>query len=142
MNGYEQAQMRIKIAKRGKIMIILGLIIIVTGIILVVSGITSQGLFGLTVAGGFSIVIGFAIAGFGGQFLFASKAGKITQYFAKESSPAMKTTSEAVADGIASGLKKHGMGIGQKEVIKVKCRNCGYLETEDAEFCSKCGKSL
>ena len=29
-----------------------------------------------------------------------------------------------------------------KEVVKVKCRNCGSLESEDAAFCRKCGKSL
>jgi len=26
--------------------------------------------------------------------------------------------------------------------VRIKCRNCGYLETEDAEFCSKCGQRL
>lgn len=30
----------------------------------------------------------------------------------------------------------------EKEVVKVKCRECGFLETEDAEFCSKCGKRM
>ena len=29
-----------------------------------------------------------------------------------------------------------------KEVVKVKCRNCGSLEAEDAMFCRKCGKAL
>ncbi len=29
-----------------------------------------------------------------------------------------------------------------KEVVKVKCRNCGSLESEDAAFCRKCGKPL
>jgi len=29
-----------------------------------------------------------------------------------------------------------------KEVVKVKCRNCGNLEMEDAAFCRKCGKPL
>lgn len=29
-----------------------------------------------------------------------------------------------------------------KEVVKVKCHNCGSLESEDAAFCRKCGKSL
>ena len=30
----------------------------------------------------------------------------------------------------------------KKEVVKVKCRECGHLEEEDAEFCSKCGKRI
>ncbi|NLX70319.1 MAG: zinc ribbon domain-containing protein [Clostridiales bacterium] len=29
-----------------------------------------------------------------------------------------------------------------KEVIKVKCRNCGTLNDEDAKFCKKCGNEL
>ncbi len=29
-----------------------------------------------------------------------------------------------------------------KEVVKVKCRNCGNLEAEDAAFCRKCGEAL
>jgi hypothetical protein len=29
-----------------------------------------------------------------------------------------------------------------KEVVRIKCRNCGNLEAEDAEFCRKCGKPL
>lgn len=29
-----------------------------------------------------------------------------------------------------------------KEVVKVKCRNCGSLEAEDAAFCRKCGQAL
>lgn len=29
-----------------------------------------------------------------------------------------------------------------KEVVRIKCRNCGSLEAEDAAFCRKCGKAL
>jgi len=29
-----------------------------------------------------------------------------------------------------------------KEVVKVKCRNCGNLEAEDATYCRKCGQPL
>ena len=29
-----------------------------------------------------------------------------------------------------------------KDVIRIKCRNCGSLEAEDAAFCRKCGKPL
>ena len=31
---------------------------------------------------------------------------------------------------------------GKKEVIKIKCRNCGSLNDEDAKFCKGCGKGL
>lgn len=29
-----------------------------------------------------------------------------------------------------------------KEVIKIKCRNCGILNDEDAKFCKECGREL
>jgi len=29
-----------------------------------------------------------------------------------------------------------------KEVVKVKCRNCGNLEADDATYCRKCGEPL
>ena len=32
--------------------------------------------------------------------------------------------------------------VAKKEVVKVKCRECGHLDEEDAEFCSKCGKRI
>jgi len=30
----------------------------------------------------------------------------------------------------------------QKEVVRIKCRNCGSLEAEDAMFCRKCGNAI
>lgn len=30
----------------------------------------------------------------------------------------------------------------EKEVIKIKCRECGGLNEEDAKFCKSCGKEL
>lgn len=29
-----------------------------------------------------------------------------------------------------------------KETVKVKCRNCGSLEAEDAAFCHTCGQAI
>ncbi len=29
-----------------------------------------------------------------------------------------------------------------REIVKVKCRNCGNLEAEDATYCRKCGEPL
>ena len=33
-------------------------------------------------------------------------------------------------------------GSAPKEVVKIKCRNCGSLEAEDAAYCRKCGQPL
>jgi uncharacterized OB-fold protein len=30
----------------------------------------------------------------------------------------------------------------EKEVIKIKCRNCGSLNDEDAKYCKSCGKEI
>ncbi|HEY5539568.1 MAG TPA: hypothetical protein VIL58_08555 [Thermoplasmata archaeon] len=30
----------------------------------------------------------------------------------------------------------------EKTVVRVKCRNCGSRESEDAVYCRKCGKPL
>lgn len=31
---------------------------------------------------------------------------------------------------------------GRQDIIKVRCRNCGELDSEDARFCSACGQSM
>ncbi|WP_159814497.1 zinc ribbon domain-containing protein [Actinomyces sp. zg328] len=35
-----------------------------------------------------------------------------------------------------------GRGVGAEPQIRVRCRACGYLETEDATFCSGCGARM
>jgi hypothetical protein len=40
-----------------------------------------------------------------------------------------------VIDKIAGGQKT-------TEIIKVRCRNCGCLNDEDARFCKSCGKEV
>ena len=86
----------------------------------------------------------------GGALIYVTQIRKITKYYATETSPAIKTVGGAIGEGVADGIQRGG-GIritddrrqnGPREVIKVKCRSCGYLETEDAEFCSKCGKKI
>jgi len=94
--------------------------------------------------GGFALVLGFAMFAFGAQLFMTANARAISKYAATEAAPAVSITTEAVASGLSKGLKGSNIGLGSsdREVIRVKCRNCGYLETEDAEFCSKCGKQV
>jgi len=84
-------------------------------------------------AGGFIAMIGFGLVG-------ATLARPVSKYYATEMSPAVQITGESIAEGI----KKSGLATTQqtKEIIKVKCPHCGYLESEDADFCSKCGKKI
>ena len=141
---------------------IIGIILLVAGIGLFLFGITniftvfttptdwanfaqqSSNMMGSFVIGGFSIVIGFALIGFGYQMYFATHIRGLARFAATETAPAAEVMTEAVASGLSRGLTKEGRSpfSSSKEVIKLKCRNCGYLETEDADFCSKCGERM
>jgi hypothetical protein len=146
------------------VMRIIGIVLIIGGIILAVSGIMQQGSVGMgdegwfeqSSAGSFKIFIAGSMAIFGIFILVISFTRKIAHYQAVEAKPAIITASEGVGTGLARGLH-HGGGLpidinnhghhrrgssAPHEVVKVKCRNCGYLDSEDATFCSKCGKRL
>jgi len=64
----------------------------------------------------------------------------VTTYVASEASPAIERVSEAAAEGLKKGFGANPLT--GESVVKVKCRNCGYLENEDAMYCGKCGKPL
>jgi len=64
----------------------------------------------------------------------------VTTYVASEASPAIERVSEAAGEGLRQGFGANPLQSGS--VVKVKCRNCGYLENEDAMYCGKCGKPL
>ncbi len=64
----------------------------------------------------------------------------VTTYVASEASPAIERVSEAAAGGLKKGFGANPLK--SESLVKVKCRNCGYLESEDAIYCGKCGKPL
>ena len=86
--------------------------------------------------------IGLVLMAIGGFTLRFGLVRPVASYLAVEASPAIQT--EAAA--LASGLRAAGFGAthaaGSRPDVRVKCRNCGYLDTEDAEFCSKCGQRM
>ena len=52
---------------------------------------------------------------------------------------------DQMAQGKATVNVNHnhsGNGNEGNTIIKVRCPHCGYLESEDALYCSKCGKSM
>ncbi|KAA0006002.1 MAG: hypothetical protein DRM98_03835 [Thermoplasmata archaeon] len=82
---------------------------------------------------------GFVLFAIGVMLVRLSIIRPVSKYYATELSPAM----EIAGQSIGKGLNQSGFGKSKvKEVIKIKCPHCGYLESEDAEFCSKCGKKL
>lgn len=75
----------------------------------------------------------FLIAGsFMGRFGFAKPVSEI---FATETAGAIHVTASAAGAGLREGL---GGPLGSSPTIRVRCRTCGFLESEDARFCSGC----
>ena len=150
INDEEYEQTKAKLKDRSKKLFIAGIsLLAIAAILIILSFVYSD--FGpnlaLFIPAFFVIFIGIVMCMIGFQLWYATKVDKIANYMSRATGDSAKYTTEKVTDGFATGLEKHGMGLGglgggANEVIKVKCRNCGYLETEDAEFCSKCGQSI
>jgi hypothetical protein len=124
-----------------KIMKAIGIPILIIGIILAIFGWISFGSGGIDNAAlsGIMFIGGAFIAMVGFVLLRLAFIRPVSKYYATEMSPAMKITGQSIGDG----LKESRFSTPQtKEIIKVKCPHCSYLESEDAEFCSKCGKKI
>ena len=85
-------------------------------------------------------VIGMVFLAVGGGALKFGLIRPVATYVASEASPAVERVSEAAAEGLRRGLGVNSLR--SDSVVKVKCRNCGYLENEDAIYCGKCGRPL
>jgi len=92
--------------------------------------------------------LGFFVFVIGLMLVYYCQLRRITSYIATETAPAVTTVTHAAGEGIMGGINEAGgiqintTGAPQKEVIKIKCPHCGYLESEDATFCSKCGNKI
>lgn len=89
-------------------------------------------------------VVSMFLFGIGATALRLGMVRPVSRYVATETAPAMEYEAEALGRGIAEGFQ--GVGVAPPgsggllpTTIKVKCRNCGYLESEDATYYSKCG---
>lgn len=141
----------------GGILLAVGIVLIIIGLVLFIGfGIfagppTSEGSlmkgFGTAALGMIASFAGFVMVGIGAMLLYLSFLGTVAKFYADETQPAVRTMGEGAGEGVATGIRKGG-GIGErsgrkrKDVVKVKCRGCGYLDTEDATYCSKCGEKL
>lgn len=92
-------------------------------------------------AGGLMTTIGFGFLGWGFQ-------GKLASYSAMEAKDAVTIAGDGAGEGLARGVRRGG-GIKfdpgrsrSREVVKIRCRKCGYLDSEDAKYCSKCGARI
>ncbi|MHA1977049.1 MAG: hypothetical protein ACW98F_12255 [Candidatus Hodarchaeales archaeon] len=150
---YEQKKQRYR--TYGRILIVIGLIFIGFGGFSLFNALTSSPdwdnfdsfvsqQMGTFLIGGVMLMIGFICVVVGYQMYFVTHMRGIARYTAVETAPAAEIMTEAVATGLSRGFSKEGGSpFSQgKEVVKLKCRQCGYLETEDADFCSKCGERM
>ncbi len=133
----------------------LGLVLVVAGLALFVGGIAipfsamqgfRQDPFGFDPSGpflAFFVVsgLGMILFGIGGWALRLGLVRPVAGYVASEASPAIRVGAEALGEGLRSSMGPI-TAASPATVVRVKCRNCGYLDTEDATYCSKCGQPL
>jgi len=91
----------------------------------------------LIIAGGIVTNIGAKGAAGSGILLDPEKAREDLKPF-NEAKGEMINDVISNIDAVEKITKVHE----EKEVIKIKCRNCGSLNDEDAKFCKSCGKEL
>lgn len=117
----------------------------IVGLVVAISGFTSfgRGTFEQAMSSALWVFLGSTLFVVGVALLYWINIGKIWGYVARETAPAI----EAIARAGVKGARESGgillrTGEGPEREVRVKCMNCGYLESEDAQFCSKCGKPI
>lgn len=158
VNEENHQKLKGKLKKAGKILLGIGAVVAIIGIVLLIVGFVSFSSFSsnsgtemvMFGVGGFLLVIGFAMLGFGIYATFFAHAREIGSYTASSVAPVLKETTdyiapsitnavggmaESISEGIASGKAK-----GKAEAII--CQDCGEKNEVGSKFCSNCGKSL
>lgn len=102
---------------------------------------------GLTPYGSLSYVVyavGIGLIASGGGLLRMTFHSSVAGYMAGGSGMAAGgMTPEAMQGLMAAGMARMGGRTpSDSTTVKVKCRNCGSLEAEDATYCRKCGKPM
>jgi len=90
---------------------------------------------------------GFTLLGIGGAMLRSSLMGSMMGAggglgSAEMPSPNMMNAYMQQAMATQRNVAVPGTEAPAKEVVRIKCRNCGSLEADDAAFCRKCGQPL
>ena len=87
-------------------------------------------------------ILGGILASVGGWCLKLGFLKAAADLISTETAGAVQHSTAALGRGIGKGLKESGWSHGGRDIIKVKCRGCGFLESEDAKFCSQCAKAM
>lgn len=117
----EESYQKVKkgVNKVGIVMFVIGILMVIAGIALVLIGFLSFGKdgghsnFAMFTIGGFVLVFGFAIAGFGGQALFIGHAREIQAFAAQQSMPVAKEGIEKMAPTIGEAAKEISKGVAE-----------------------------
>lgn len=91
----------------------------------------------LIIAGGIIMSIGARGAAGSGLLLDPEKAREDLKPF-NEAKGEMINDVISNIDAVDKIIQSHE----EKEVVKIKCRNCGGLNDEDAKFCKGCGREV
>jgi hypothetical protein len=90
--------------------------------------------------------VGFGLIASGGAFLrMMYRSGMTSLATGGPSMGGMGMSAEAMQNALSASMARIGTpaaGTPPAPQVKVKCRNCGSLEVEDATYCRKCGKPI
>ena len=134
-------------------LLLIGLILLLVGFIIFISQIGSpdEDPFQRAITGWILFAVGGFISPIGLIMVYISFLGKFAKYVANENRDAVSIVGDSAGYGISRGIRRGGgiplthidSGGGSRgDRIRIRCRKCGYLDTEDAEFCSRCGSRL
>lgn len=144
-----------KISSERKALYYIGLILIVIGFILFISNIftfDSDYMFyggALTfmarpLAGMICIIVGSILRGIGEKGTAGSGLILNPEKAREDLKPHNIAKGKMINDAVENIdiVKEMGKSQEQKEIIKIRCKNCGELNDEDAKFCKSCGREV
>lgn len=137
-------------------LLFIGILLIVLGFILFTSPMHGMGedpdswgnSFSDAKNGWIMIAVGAPMFVVGSVLVRFSFLGTVAKYVANESRDAVSIAGDSAGVGLSRGIRRGGgiplthMDKGGGDGIKIRCRKCGYLDSEDAKFCSRCGSRL
>ncbi len=132
---------RRRLRRTGILMAVLGAIMFFLGAIAGFLGMINadSGTSPLIAFGGFGVTALGIFTGAIGMFLInLTLLRPLGDIVATETQGAIEVTASALGRGLSSG----GIGGSTQQVIRIRCPSCGYLESEDAKFCSGCGGGI
>lgn len=141
----EENKKKTKIPTGFKILMILGPILMAGGITMIILGPVLD-IMGLFAGGGFAMVAGFAMTGFGYTPLLSKASIKMNKYVLDSNKEDLKDISSTSADISSEGIETVTSAVRESwekgEKTKNFCSNCGAKVGENENFCSYCGKNL